>query len=305
MPQAIKTPPGELGIPDCEATSLYKADPKRYKPRNRIYTSQLELEAALSKLSSLQLQFNSDSEHTYGQQLIDWEQIEPTHAKSSALPKERLERKRQQLENLVNAVVSGSTGRPHCGLLQRHRAFGHTAGPQAAKLYHYCDGKQSFLPASSSEKIKRIGFDQLRFLPMQHRLLCRRIQDRGLFARVWNGDRYRFAAVPESKGTFCLLSLLLRFSAAHASHFVPIEQSVPKGVRHKGLLVHCPLGRSGTRDGDNQLQARNHASRTPLHVRGGHRSPAAGGGGGLPGHSHTLKARTVYAKESPASRTFC
>lgn len=106
MPQAIKTPPGELGIPDCEATSLYKADPKRYKPRNRIYTSQLELEAALSKLSSLQLQFNSDSEHTYGQQLIDWEQIEPTHAKSSALPKERLERKRQQLENLVNAVVS-------------------------------------------------------------------------------------------------------------------------------------------------------------------------------------------------------
>jgi len=106
VPQAVRTPPGDLGIPDCEATSLYKADPKRYKPRNRIYTSQVEVEAALGKLSSLQLQFNSDSEHTYGQQLIDWEQIEPTHAKSSALPKERLERKRQQLENMANAVVS-------------------------------------------------------------------------------------------------------------------------------------------------------------------------------------------------------
>ncbi|XP_017116404.2 glutathione S-transferase C-terminal domain-containing protein homolog [Drosophila elegans] len=106
VPQVVRTPPGDLGIPDCEATSLYKADPKRYKPRNRVYTSQLEVEAALGKLSPLQLQFNSDSERTYGQQLIDWEQIEPTHAKSSALPKERLARKRQQLENMANAVVS-------------------------------------------------------------------------------------------------------------------------------------------------------------------------------------------------------
>ncbi|XP_017029546.1 glutathione S-transferase C-terminal domain-containing protein homolog [Drosophila kikkawai] len=106
VPHIVKTPPGDLGIPDCEATSLYKADPKRYKPRNRIYTSQSEVEAALGKLSPLQLHFSSDSEENYGQQIIDWEQIEPTHAKSSALPKERLERKRQQLENMANAVVS-------------------------------------------------------------------------------------------------------------------------------------------------------------------------------------------------------
>ncbi|EDW64821.1 glutathione S-transferase C-terminal domain-containing protein homolog [Drosophila virilis] len=95
-----------LSIPDCEEASLYKADPKRYRPRNRIYTSQAEVEAALAKLTPLQLHFSADSEHSYGQQLIDWQVIEPTHAKSSALPAERLERKRQQLENMANAVVS-------------------------------------------------------------------------------------------------------------------------------------------------------------------------------------------------------
>ncbi|XP_030384592.1 glutathione S-transferase C-terminal domain-containing protein homolog [Scaptodrosophila lebanonensis] len=95
-----------LSIPDCEATSLYKADPKRYRPRNRIYTIQSEVDAALSKLAQLHLNFTAESEHSFGDRLIDWQQIEPAHAESSALPKERLERKRQQLENMANAVVS-------------------------------------------------------------------------------------------------------------------------------------------------------------------------------------------------------
>ncbi|KAH8392295.1 hypothetical protein KR215_005271 [Drosophila sulfurigaster] len=95
-----------LSIPDCEEASLYKADPKRYRPRNRIYTSQAEVEAALDKLQQLELQFSADCEQSYGEQTIDWRSIEPTHAKSSALPEERLERKRQQLENMANAVVS-------------------------------------------------------------------------------------------------------------------------------------------------------------------------------------------------------
>ncbi|XP_017151543.1 glutathione S-transferase C-terminal domain-containing protein homolog [Drosophila miranda] len=106
VPQAASQGEELLSIPDCDATSLYKADPKRYKPRNRIYTSQAEVDLALAKLSELQLVFSTDSEHTYGQQTIDWQKIEPTHAKSSALPQERLERKRQQLENMANAVVS-------------------------------------------------------------------------------------------------------------------------------------------------------------------------------------------------------
>ncbi|XP_033236534.1 glutathione S-transferase C-terminal domain-containing protein homolog [Drosophila pseudoobscura] len=106
VPQAASQGEELLSIPDCDATSLYKADPKRYKPRNRIYTSQAEVDLALAKLSELQLVFSTDSEHTFGQQTIDWQKIEPTHAKSSALPQERLERKRQQLENMANAVVS-------------------------------------------------------------------------------------------------------------------------------------------------------------------------------------------------------
>ncbi|EDW29291.1 GL18497 [Drosophila persimilis] len=106
VPQAASQGEELLSIPDCDATSLYKADPKRYKPRNRIYTSQAEVDLALAKLSELQLVFSTDSEHTFGQQTIDWQKIEPTHATSSALPQERLERKRQQLENMANAVVS-------------------------------------------------------------------------------------------------------------------------------------------------------------------------------------------------------
>ncbi|XP_065356985.1 glutathione S-transferase C-terminal domain-containing protein homolog [Calliphora vicina] len=93
-------------IPDCDDTSLYKSDPKRYKPRNRIFTEQSEVESTLNKLETLKINFTSDCPITYGQCLIDWQAIEPTHAESSALPQERLLRKRQQLENLANAVAS-------------------------------------------------------------------------------------------------------------------------------------------------------------------------------------------------------
>lgn len=93
-------------IPDCAAASLYKNDPRRYKPRNRIFTDQAEVEATLSKLEKLEIKFNSDSPTNFGEIVIDWEAIEPTHAESSALPQERLLRKRQQLENLANAVSS-------------------------------------------------------------------------------------------------------------------------------------------------------------------------------------------------------
>lgn len=95
-----------LSIPDCEPASLYKSDPKRYKPRNRIYTEQSEVDAALNKLEKLQLQFSSESINTYEKKHIDWEVIEPDQEKNSALPRERIIRKRQQLQNVANAVVS-------------------------------------------------------------------------------------------------------------------------------------------------------------------------------------------------------
>ncbi|XP_054745160.1 glutathione S-transferase C-terminal domain-containing protein homolog [Anastrepha obliqua] len=95
-----------LKIPDCEAASLYKSDPKRYKPRNRIFTEQSEVDAALNKLERLKLQFSSDTANTYDKNHIDWDVIEPEHEKSSALPRERIIRKRQQLQNVANAVIS-------------------------------------------------------------------------------------------------------------------------------------------------------------------------------------------------------
>ncbi|XP_034669363.1 glutathione S-transferase C-terminal domain-containing protein homolog [Drosophila subobscura] len=132
VPQSVLQCEELLAIPDCDATSLYKADPKRYKPRNRIYTSQTEVDLALTKLSELQLQFSTDSEHTYGQRVIDWQLIEPTHAKSSALPQERLERKRQQLENMANAVVS--LAQPGDRIIDFCSGTGHLAILLALKL---------------------------------------------------------------------------------------------------------------------------------------------------------------------------
>ncbi|XP_036328454.1 glutathione S-transferase C-terminal domain-containing protein homolog [Rhagoletis pomonella] len=95
-----------LKIPDCEAASLYKSDPKRYKPRNRIFTDQSKVDAALNKLEMLQLKFNSESATTFEEEHIDWDALEPEHEKSSALPRERIIRKRQQLQNVANAVIS-------------------------------------------------------------------------------------------------------------------------------------------------------------------------------------------------------
>ncbi|XP_075153872.1 glutathione S-transferase C-terminal domain-containing protein homolog [Haematobia irritans] len=116
-----------MNIPKCNASSLYKSDPKRYKPRNRIFTEQTEVDAALNKIHSLGIEFNSNSTRTYGGSTIDWEQIEPSHATSSALPLKRLERKREQLQNLANAVASLSvpgdrivdfcSGTGHLGIL--------------------------------------------------------------------------------------------------------------------------------------------------------------------------------------------
>ncbi|ALC38707.1 CG10428 [Drosophila busckii] len=121
-----------LSIPDCEESSLYKADPKRYRPRNRIYTSQSEVDAALAKLTPLQIKFSADSEHSYGEELIDWQLIEPSHAKSSALPAQRLARKRQQLENMANAVVS--LAQPGDRIIDFCSGTGHLAILLALKL---------------------------------------------------------------------------------------------------------------------------------------------------------------------------
>uniref|UniRef100_A0A1B0AUQ7 Glutathione S-transferase C-terminal domain-containing protein homolog n=1 Tax=Glossina palpalis gambiensis TaxID=67801 RepID=A0A1B0AUQ7_9MUSC len=95
-----------LSIPNCESKSLYKSDPKRYRPRKRVFTAQRDVDATLNKLQTLRLNYNSDCSKTFDQKSIDWQRIEPSHAKSCALPEERLERKRQQLENLANAAIS-------------------------------------------------------------------------------------------------------------------------------------------------------------------------------------------------------
>lgn len=85
--------------------SLYSSDPNRYKPSNRIYTKQGDIEKVMAKVSDLieipELGFS------YGADLsFTWVNIpmviNPT---GGSLPQKRSARKCEQLENLVKAVL--------------------------------------------------------------------------------------------------------------------------------------------------------------------------------------------------------
>ncbi|KAL5279816.1 GSTCD family protein [Megaselia abdita] len=90
-----------------ESNSLYKSDPKRYQPRSRMFTSQSEVEARLEKLAPLGLNHSTDESFDFGDMdQFDWGSIDSDHLEKSSLPEKRLDRKRQQLTNLANAVTS-------------------------------------------------------------------------------------------------------------------------------------------------------------------------------------------------------
>lgn len=90
-----------------DSNSLYKSDPKRYQPRSRMFTSQNEVDARLEKLAPLQLNHSTDDSFDFGDMdQFDWGSIDSDHLEKSSLPEKRLNRKRQQLTNLANAVSS-------------------------------------------------------------------------------------------------------------------------------------------------------------------------------------------------------
>ncbi|KAF5283825.1 hypothetical protein FQA39_LY04645 [Lamprigera yunnana] len=109
-------------------TSLYASDTKRYKPQNRIYTKQCNVEKALSMTADLP---TINNELPFGHELyFSWNDL-PLDAspESGALPASRQNRKCQQLENLAkatlkaaklkenNIVVDFCSGSGHLGIL--------------------------------------------------------------------------------------------------------------------------------------------------------------------------------------------
>jgi precorrin-6B methylase 2 len=83
--------------------TLNKCDPKSYKPRNRIFTRQPDIDVALNKLGSIE--FNSDGVDLNSRP-FDWTAVPDEVMSGSNLPAKRLERKKQQLESMTRAVLS-------------------------------------------------------------------------------------------------------------------------------------------------------------------------------------------------------
>ena len=93
-------------LPAVNNQSLYKSDPKRYKPRNRIYTKQDDVENSLQLIDQLPVSLELSSEPFGAEMEIDWKDI-PQDATpvGGKLPITRLKRKFEQLENLCKPVL--------------------------------------------------------------------------------------------------------------------------------------------------------------------------------------------------------
>ncbi len=112
--------------PPKEFQSFYRSDPKRDKPKSRIFTKQSEISASLDKVNALNLSINSQPMSTTNE--IDWSTI-PYQAlpEGGQLPEKRLIRKKQQLECLAqcvlkiakpgDSVVDFCSGAGHLGIL--------------------------------------------------------------------------------------------------------------------------------------------------------------------------------------------
>ncbi|XP_012253742.2 glutathione S-transferase C-terminal domain-containing protein homolog [Athalia rosae] len=94
-------------LPDVEHQSLYNSDPKRYKPRNRIYTRQMDTDKSLKLIEELKVDICLDSK-PFGYKIeLDWNKI-PLEATpvGGALPENRAKRKFEQLKNLCRPVIA-------------------------------------------------------------------------------------------------------------------------------------------------------------------------------------------------------
>lgn len=95
----------EFNIPKVRMESLYKCDPRRYKTSEKLFTKQNEIDHVISLVDTMEVlqEFNY---HKVKEEIFDWDKI-PYHAhpKGGDLPDDRLLRKMQQIENIVNPIL--------------------------------------------------------------------------------------------------------------------------------------------------------------------------------------------------------
>lgn len=107
FPLKIHTPKyKEYYLPSVLDESLYKKDTKRYQPGSRIYTKQGDIESSLTIVRDFMPNLELEKEPFGVEMSIDWEKI-PHEASpgGGSLPEKRLNKKRQQLENLCKPVL--------------------------------------------------------------------------------------------------------------------------------------------------------------------------------------------------------
>ncbi|KAF4521912.1 hypothetical protein B566_EDAN007467 [Ephemera danica] len=118
----------EYLLPQVPNQSLYKSDPRRYRPKDRLFTRQAELDESLLLVPC---EPEWDPEPFGWDMEFDWGAVPPdAHPKGGQLPVSRLERKSQQLENLAKAVlklaqpgdiiVDFCSGAGHLGIILAH-----------------------------------------------------------------------------------------------------------------------------------------------------------------------------------------
>lgn len=83
--------------------SLYTSDPKRYKPQNRVFTKQNDIENAISNLRLLNVQICNEGV-PFGAE-IEIARNDVLTSNFEMVPEKRLARKCEQLENLARAVL--------------------------------------------------------------------------------------------------------------------------------------------------------------------------------------------------------
>lgn len=118
-------------LPNVPKQSMYKSDPRRYKPRNRIFTRQEDIDASLLVVGTLGINLEVTGLPFGSEVLFDWASL-PYDAQPEGghLPASRRERKSQQLENLTKAVlkvaqpsqtiVDFCSGSGHLGIVLAH-----------------------------------------------------------------------------------------------------------------------------------------------------------------------------------------
>ncbi|XP_068247780.1 glutathione S-transferase C-terminal domain-containing protein homolog [Palaemon carinicauda] len=97
----------EVIVPEVQRESLYNSDPERYKPRWRAFTHQDDIDKVLEILGCSSIDPSYDN-HPLGDSItLPWSEYPGALSpQEGQLPQSRLERKCQQLDNIVSAVMS-------------------------------------------------------------------------------------------------------------------------------------------------------------------------------------------------------